>query len=456
MSVRVRFAPSPTGYLHIGNARAALMNWLFAKKNNGLFIFRLDDTDQERSKDCYTEAIKEDLAWLGLTYGEYFKQSDRFARYQEVVEALIKKGRLYPCYETPEELDYKRKLLLSKKKPPVYDRQALTLTPEQIAAYEAEGRKPHWRFKLVPGMIEWTDLVRGPVRFNAQDLSDPVLIRADGTYLYTLTSVIDDYDYAITHIIRGEDHVTNTATQVQLFQAIHNDQHFPVEFAHTTLLMDADGQPLSKRIGSLSLRGLREEGIYPMAINAHLARLGTSLPIEPKVSLNDLVDEFDFKYFSNTPPKFDLKDLKILNHKLFHLMPFDTIQPDIMALGCTRITALEWALLHDNIQTLHDLKQWEEILYGDALTVNVQDPDYIKLAYDVLPKDQITEDTWINWTNALKLQTGRKGKDLFMPLRLALTGLPHGPEMKSVIVLMGMERVCTRLQSQFRITNTNV
>lgn len=456
MSVRVRFAPSPTGYLHIGNARAALMNWLFAKKNNGLFIFRLDDTDQERSKDCYTEAIKEDLAWLGLTYGEYFKQSDRNKRYQQVVEDLIRKGRLYPCYETPEELDYKRKLLLSKKKPPVYDRQALSLTPQQIAAFEAEGRKPHWRFKLMPGVIEWTDLIRGPVRFNAQDLSDPVLIRADGNYLYTLTSVIDDYDYAITHIIRGEDHVTNTATQVQLFEAINNDQPFNIQFAHTTLLMDADGQPLSKRIGSLSLRGLREEGIYPMAINSHLARLGTSLPVEPKISLTDLVAEFDFQYFSNTPPKFDLKDLKILNHKLFHLIPYEMIQADIQELGCDKITALEWTLLHDNIQTLHDLKQWENILYGDIQNDTSVDPDYIQQAYDLLPKETITENTWTNWTNALKLQTGRKGKSLFMPLRLAITGLEHGPEMRNVISLMGIERVCTRLQSQFRITNTNV
>lgn len=453
MSVRVRFAPSPTGYLHIGNARAALINYLFAKKNNGLFILRLDDTDLERSEQRYADAVIEDLKWLGLEYAEFFKQSDRFDRYNEIVLILKESGRLYPCYETPEELDDKRKMLLSKRKPPVYDREGLRLTQEQIQAYEGEGRRPHWRFKLNPGKIEWEDLIRGPVSFDTADISDPVLIRADGSFLYTITSVIDDFDYKITHIVRGEDHVTNTATQVQLLEAINNDKPFSIQFAHTTLLMDADGQPLSKRIGSLSLRGLREKGINPMAINSQLARLGTSLPIEPKLKLEDLVDEFDFKYFSRTAPKFNEDDLKLLNHKLFHKMPYEQVKPHIEKLGCLKIKEAEWDLLHDNIESLDDLKFWENILYGALNPQKAEDEAYIKLCFNAMPQGPVTENTWIEWTKKIKELSGKKGRELFMPLRQALTGMDHGPEMKKVIVLMGCDQVCTRLKSQFTINN---
>lgn len=453
MSVRVRFAPSPTGYLHIGNARAALINYLFAKKNNGLFILRQDDTDLERSEQRYADAVIEDLTWLGLKHADFFKQSDRFDRYNEIVQTLKDSGRLYPCYETPEELDYKRKMLLSKRKPPVYDREGLRLTKEQIQAYEDDGRRPHWRFKLNPGKIEWDDLIRGPVSFDTADISDPVLIRADGSFLYTITSVIDDFDYKITHIVRGEDHVTNTATQVQLLAAINNDQPFPIQFAHTTLLMDSDGQPLSKRIGSLSLRGLREKGINPMAINSQLARLGTSLPIEPKLKLEDLVEEFDFKYFSRTAPKFNEADLKLLNHKLFHKMPYEQVKEHIEKLGCLKIKEAEWGLLHDNIENLDDLKLWENILYGDLTPNTLQDDTYIKLCFDALPQETITDNTWVEWTKKVKELSGRKGRALFMPLRQALTGMDHGPEMKKVIVLMGYDQVCTRLKTQFTINN---
>ncbi|PIZ33145.1 MAG: glutamate--tRNA ligase [Alphaproteobacteria bacterium CG_4_10_14_0_8_um_filter_37_21] len=451
MSVRVRFAPSPTGYLHIGNARAALINWLFAKKNNGLFILRQDDTDLKRSEQRYADAIIEDLKWLGLEHAVFFKQSDRFDRYHEVVRTLTESGRLYPCYETPEELDYKRKMLLSQKKPPVYDRAGLRLTQEQIREYEAAGRKPHWRFKLNPGKIEWEDLIRGAVSFDTADISDPVLIRADGSFLYTITSVIDDFDYKITHIVRGEDHVTNTATQVQLLEAINNDKPFSIQFAHTTLLMDADGQPLSKRIGSLSLRGLRANGINPMAINAHLARLGTSLPVEPQLKLQDLVEKFDFKYFSRTAPKFNEDDLKLLNHKLFHMMPYEQVKPYIEKLECLKIKEAEWGVLHDNIESLDDLKRWETILYGTLTPSKSNDAAYIKLCFDVLPQGTITESTWAEWTKKIKELSGKKGKELFMPLRQALTGMDHGPEMKKLIVLMGYHQVCTRLKTQFTI-----
>jgi glutamyl-tRNA synthetase len=453
MSVRVRFAPSPTGYLHIGNARAALINWLFAKKNNGLFILRQDDTDVERSEQRYADAVIEDLNWLGLVHEQFFKQSDRFDRYNEVVRLLIDTGRLYPCFETPEELDYKRKVLLSKKKPPVYDRAALHLTDEQIQNYQTEGRRPHWRFKLNPGKIEWTDLIRGHVVFDTADISDPVLVRADGSFLYTITSVIDDFDYKITHIVRGEDHVTNTATQVQLFEAINNNQPFPIQFAHMTLLMGADGQPLSKRIGGLSLRSLREKGINPMAINSHLARLGTSLPIEPKLKLEELVEEFDFNHFSRATPKFNEEDLKILNHKLFHKMPYEQIKQHIEKLGCLKIKEEEWALLHDNIDTLDDLKKWENILYGNLTPYTNNESAYLKLSFDLLSKDAITDNTWEEWTKKIKEKSGRKGRDLFMPLRQALTGMDHGPEMKKIIVLMGYDRVYTRLKSQFTMNN---
>lgn len=453
MSVRVRFAPSPTGYLHIGNARAALINWLFAKQNNGFFILRQDDTDVERSEQRYADAIVEDLNWLGLVHDAFFKQSDRFDRYRDVVRSLIDAGRLYPCFETPEELDYKRKVLLSKKKPPVYDREGLSLTKEQIHHYEQEGRRPHWRFKLNPGKIEWTDLIRGPVSFDTADISDPVLVRADGTFLYTITSVIDDFDYKITHIVRGEDHVTNTATQVQLLEAINNNQPFPIQFAHMTLLMDADGHPLSKRIGGLSLRCLREKGINPMAINSHLARLGTSLPIEPKLTLEDLIKEFDFNYFSRTTPKFNEEDLKILNHKLFHKMPYEQVKPHIEKLGCLKIQEIEWELLHDNIETLDDLKKWEDVLYGNLTPYEHNESEYIKLSFDLLSDRVITESTWEEWTKKIKQESGRKGKDLFMPLRQALTGMDHGPEMKKIIILMGYDRVCTRLQSQFTMNH---
>ncbi|CAO4840949.1 MAG: Glutamate--tRNA ligase 1 [Holosporales bacterium] len=448
MTVRVRFAPSPTGYLHIGNARAALINFLFAKHHNGTFILRQDDTDLIRSEERYAQAVKSDLEWLGITHDVFFKQSDRFDRYAQVKEQLIKSGRLYPCYETPEELDYKRKRLLSKGQPPIYDRAALSLTPDQIESYEAQGRKPHWRFKLNDGLIAWHDLIRGAVEFKAQDLSDPVLIRADGAYLYTFSSVIDDFDYEITHIIRGEDHVTNTATQIQIFEALNGGIPFPIEFAHTTLLLGEDGSPLSKRLGSLSLHALRDQGIEPQAINCLLARLGTSLPIEPKTAIIDLAKEFSLSTFSRTPPRFSELDLKNLNHKIYHLMDFNHIQERLKKLGILKISEKMWELLHDNVETLEDLRTWEDIFDGTIDTTHKGlDKAYIQEALACLPEQPWDESTWSNWTNALKEKTGKKGKDLFIPLRQALTGQDHGPQMKQIILIIGYNQVCTRLNS---------
>jgi glutamyl-tRNA synthetase len=456
MSVRVRFAPSPTGYLHIGNARAALINWLFCRKNNGEFILRLDDTDLARSKEEYANAIKEDLLWLGLNHDLFFKQSDRFERYEEIKNWFIQTQRLYPCFETKEELDFKRKRQLSKGKPPIYDREALELTTVQIKQFEKDGRKPHWRFKLNPGKIQWHDLIRGEVSFNAEDMSDPILIREDGAFLYTMTSVIDDFDYKITHILRGEDHVTNTAVQVQIFQALNDDLTFPVQFGHTTLLVDADGSPLSKRLGSLSLKSFQEIAIEPQSINSLLARLGTSLPVEPHLTLDTLAQNFELSSFSRTPPRFSLDDLKKLNHKLYHQMPFSLIQEKLYTKNITKITEDVWDMVHDNIDDLDDLKNWENILFGHLEGCSNFDDDdraYIQEALNALPGKPWDINTWAIWTTQLKEKTGRKGKNLFMPLRKALTNMEHGPEMSKVIFHIGYDEACTRLKSTIRIDN---
>ncbi|MCX7337924.1 MAG: glutamate--tRNA ligase [Alphaproteobacteria bacterium] len=448
MSVRVRFAPSPTGLLHIGNARAALINWLFAKKHQGVFMLRLDDTDLDRSEDRYAQAIAEDLAWLGLHHHEFAQQSKRFDRYQQAMQSLIDTGRLYPCYETPEELDYKRKRQLAKGEPPIYDRAALHLTAEQKATAVNQGIQPHWRFQLNPGPIQWHDLVRGPVEFHGDRLSDPVLVRADGAFLYTLTSVVDDLDFAITHILRGEDHVTNAAVQIQLFQALNNDQPVTITFGHTTLLMDAQGHALSKRLGSLSLGTLRESGIEPMAINSLLARLGTSLPVEPVLDLDALAADFDLGTFSRTPPHFNEDDLKVLDHKLLQLMPYDFVQDRLKNLGAIHITGDVWIVIRGNIQTLQDVLVWEGVLYGNlSLVITDSDQDFMRVALASLPIAPWSTETWLTWTNTIKAETGRKGKALYMPLRQALTGMDHGPEMKDLLPLLGYERTKERLEN---------
>ena len=442
--VRVRFAPSPTGYLHIGNARAALINYLYALRQGGEFILRIDDTDLERSKPEYEESIYKDFEWLGISYSQTFRQSERFDRYNLVRDALIAYGRLYPCYETPEELDFKRKRQMAKGQPPIYDRAALSLTNSEKAAFEAEGRKPHWRFKLDHEPIIWNDMVRGEVRFDGAQLSDPVLIRADGVFLYSICSVVDDIDYAITHIIRGEDHVTNTATQIQLFKAVNGEKDFPVTFAHTTLLMDEDGKGLSKRLGSLSLGQMRDFGVEPMAIACLLARLGTSLPVEPLLSLEDLGSSFDLSIFSRTPPRFSEKDLWALNHKLYHLMPFSQMQQRLSIAGFGDFTQNHWHAVHDNIERLKDLKPWHDIFFGE-IQGTCQDHEFLKTALSLLPPTPWNETTWGTWTQTIKETTGRKGKELLMPLRQALTAMDHGPEMKALLPLIGVEKVKSRL-----------
>jgi len=449
MSIRVRFAPSPTGLIHIGNARTALINWLFARKyqlqgQKSEFMFRLDDTDKERSEEHFAEAIKQDLAWLGLTHTVFARQSDRFDRYHEEMQKLIVKGRLYPCYETPEELDFKRKRHLSRGEPPIYDRAALKLTDAEKATFQAEGRRPHWRFMLNTEPIIWNDLVRGHTEFPGQSLSDPVLVRADGAFLYTLTSVIDDIDFDISHILRGEDHVTNTAVQIQLFEALGRSSQ-TLQFGHTTLLMDVAGGTLSKRLGSLSLQSLRDEGIEPMAINSLLARLGTSQPIEAHIDLDELAKSFDLSTFSRTPPHFDAHDLESMNHKVYQIMPYEKVKDRLIDLECSKITQPLWNLLRGNLRCLKDIKEWIPVCFDD-IQPTIIDKDYIAQALSLLPSGTWDETTWSTWTAAVKEATGRKGKDLFMPLRQAITGFDHGPEMKFLLPIIGNERVMSRLR----------
>jgi glutamyl-tRNA synthetase len=439
--VRLRFAPSPTGLLHIGNVRTALVNWLFARKHGGQFWLRLDDTDLARSEARYATAIETDLAWLGLNHDHFFRQSDRLARYDEVKEQLIQEGHLYPCFETPEELDFKRKRQLARGEPPLYDRAALKLTDTEKQTFIQEGRTPHWRFQLKDQTITWDDLVRGPVSYQSNHLSDPVLVRGDGTYLYTLTSVIDDLDFDITHIIRGEDHVTNTATQIQLFEALNAH---PLQFAHLALLVDAAGQGFSKRLGSLSVQSLCEEGIEALAINSLLARIGTSLPIEPRVRLQDLVDDFDLSSFSRNPARLDPQDLQSLNRKILQLLPYEAVATRLKDLGADRITAHLWSLFRNNLDKLQDILRWQQICF-ETLSPQPRDQDFIILAQNCLPPTPWTEETWKQWTEELKVLSGRKGKELYAPLRLALTGLPYGPEMKDLLLIIGYEQVSQRL-----------
>ena len=442
MSVRVRFAPSPTGMLHIGNARTALITWLFARKNNGHFLLRIDDTDQTRSKVEYEQAIEESLIWLGLPWDEKANQKDRMARYEEQIEKLKNDGRLYACYETPEELSLKRKSLLSRGKPPIYDRAALELTDEQIAAYEAEGRKPHWRFKLLEQPITWHDHIRGDVKFHGKDLSDPVVIREDGSPLYHLCSVIDDIDFRITHVVRGEDHVSNTATHVQMFEALGD---YVPDFAHLALVSDLDGEKLSKRFGSVSVIDLRDKaGFEPMAVVSLLGRIGTSQPIEAFDSLQPLIDAFDFSKFSRGTPKLDPDEILRLNAKIIHGSDFNAVNVRLSNMGLQDIDDVFWEGVKANLDRLSDIQDIWGLVHGDVTPV-IDDADYIAQALELLPPAPWTRDSWNAWTGRIKTETGRKGRDLFMPLRLAITGQSHGPEMPDLFLLIGEDKVRQRL-----------
>ncbi len=440
MSTRVRFAPSPTGFLHVGNIRAALVNWLFAQKEGGAFVLRLDDTDPERSKPEFADAIKDDLTWLGLTWDEIYKQSDRFELYDAAAGKLKKAGRLYPCFETAEELEVKRKLQLARKMPPVYDRAALDLGDKEKAAFEAEGRTPHWRFKIdLPAVIEFDDLIRGHVHFDLASVSDPILVRGDGSYLYTLPSVVDDIEMEISHVVRGEDHVTNSAVQVQLYQALGGKAP---EFAHFTLLKAADAKGLSKRGGSFSIREMRgEEGIEPEAILSLLAHIGTSDAIQPVWDVAPLVESFDFSKFGHSSPKFNIEELKNLNTKILHKLSYDAAKA---RLGDKMVGKTEWSVIQTNISTLGEVADWHHMIEG-PITPKIEDKGFIEAAAALFPDGELGENSWSVWTGAVKAKTGKSGRDLFMPLRLALTGLDHGPEMKLLLPLIGAKKARARL-----------
>lgn len=447
MSVRVRFAPSPTGWLHVGNVRAAIITWLFARKNEGYFLFRVDDTDQERSKKEYEDEIEKSLAWLGLDYDEKAHQLERVERYDSIIEKLKETGRLYACYETPEELGLKRKSLLSRGLPPIYDRAGLVLSAADHAAYAEKNIRPHWRFKLKHEPIEWNDHIRGAVKFEGGQMSDPVLIREDGRPLYHLCSVIDDIDFGITHVVRGEDHVSNTAAHVQMFEAIQEmlGEGTMPEFAHLPLISDKEGGKLSKRLGSLSVKDLREdEGLEPMAIVSLMSRLGTSEPIEPFMHVQPLIDSFDFSKFSRGTPKFDTDELLRLNAKILHETPFSEMRTRLEAMDMADMDEDFWLSVRANLERLSDAQDWWRVAKGPIEPV-IEEHEYIECALNALPETPWDEQTWSAWTGVLKETTGRKGKALFMPLRQALTGMSHGPEMNKLILLIGPEKVRERL-----------
>lgn len=445
MTVKVRFAPSPTGFLHIGNARTAIITWLFARKMNGHFLLRIDDTDSERSKQEYEDAIMEGLTWLGLNWDKKENQKNRMDRYAEVIEKLKQDGRLYACYETPEELGLKRKTQLSRGVPPTYDRAGLSLTDEQITKYEAEGRKPHWRFKLLHEPITWNDHIRGEVNFNGSDLSDPVVLREDGRPLYHLCSVIDDVDFEITHVVRGEDHVSNTATHVQMFEAISGKAP---EFAHLSLIADAEGGKLSKRLGSLSVKDIQEqEGLEPMAIISLMARLGTSDPIEAFTNIQSLIDTFDFSKFSRNPPKFDTEELLRLNARILYDTDYADIKSRLDEIGLSDIDESFWNSVRTNIEKLEDAKEWENVVNNPVkVTLDGEDKQYVASTAELLPPAPWNENTFNDWIGKVKESTDRKGKTLFMPLRQALTGMDHGPELPVLLPLLGPDKTKERLK----------
>jgi glutamyl-tRNA synthetase len=438
--VRVRFAPSPTGYLHVGNARLALVNWLFARRHGGHFLLRLDDTDTARSTEAYAEAIGEDLRWLGLDWDETFRQSARRDRYAEAAEALKRSGRLYPCFESEEELRAKREMRLRRGQAPVYDRAMLKLTPAQRAAAEAGGKRPYWRFLLSDGVVAWDDLVLGRRQVKLPAVSDPVLIRADGTPLYTFTSVVDDLDSGVTHVIRGEDHVTNTGVQLDILAALGGDRARP-GFAHLPLLLDEQGEKLSKRLEGLSLRRLRADGMEPAAITAYLARLGSARDPVP-ASLAELIADFAFAHFSAAPARFDIRQLQALNRRVLQGLDFAAVAARLPP-GATEAF---WLAVRGNLDLLSEARGWWDVVAGTIVPPVIEgEAAFLREALALLPPEPWDAQVWRRWTRALQERTGRQGRALYLPLRLALTGEDHGPDLATLLPLIGRARAAERL-----------
>ena len=442
MTVITRFAPSPTGLLHLGNIRTALINWLYARTHNGKFILRIDDTDQERSKDEYISKIKYDLEWLGIDYDDTFNQSSRFERYREQFEKLKADGRIYPCYETPEELERKRKLQMASGGKQVYDRSSLSLTDEEKRAYEDDGRKPHWRFLLQTERLKWNDLLKGELDIDLTSLSDPVLFREDGVPLYTFSSAVDDIDYNITNVIRGDDHTSNTAVQIEIINAIDKNR---ITFAHHALLKASSGDKLSKRDNVISIDSFRKSNLEPLAILSLLATIGTSQSIELKDSLNQIISEFKLETISTSPGRIEIDVLNALNKKQVQKLNFDEVSERLKNID-EKIDEKFWNTIRSNLETVESVKQWSDIVF-DSKLIEAEDKEYIKSAMELIPDDPWDENTWELWTSAIKEKTGRKGKELFLPLREAFTGMSHGPEMKLLIQLIGREKILERVKT---------
>jgi glutamyl-tRNA synthetase len=439
----VRFAPSPTGNLHVGNMRTALVNYLFARKLGGSFMLRIDDTDDERSTPEYEASIRQDLEWMGMHWDQEDRQSSRIDRYLAALNQLLDAGRAYKCFESQDELSLKRKAQLAAGRPPVYDRAALKMSAEEIAAREAAGEKPHYRFLLEDVTVVWNDLVRGEVAVPMSSLSDPVILRADGRVIYTLASVVDDLDHGVTHILRGEDHTTNSAAQIQLFEALGGTAP---EMGHFALLAGADGEGLSKRLGSLSIASLRDEGILPIAVASLLGRIGTSDPVEPRQSMADVVEGFDISRFGRATPRFDPEELRMINSRIIGALDYADVADHLTALEVEG-GAMFWEAVRGNIARIDDAKIWFEVA-TQPITPIVEEGAVMDAAITCLPEGELTKDTWGAWTKAIMDQTGEKGRAVFMPLRLALTGQKAGPELSGVLPVMGRDRILARLRGE--------
>jgi glutamyl-tRNA synthetase len=441
----VRFAPSPTGRIHIGNARTALLNWLFAMREGGRFILRFDDTDRERSRAEYADSIEVDLAWLGIVPDDRRRQSERMALYEAAADRLREAGRLYPAYETADELARRRKRQQALGRPPVYDRAALALSAAERAALEAEGRRPHWRFRLEPSTVHWDDMVRGPSHIDCTSLSDPVLVREDGSYLYTLPSVVDDIDLGVSHVIRGEDHVTNTAVQIQIFEALVGKAP---AFGHHNLLTDASGEGLSKRTGALSIASLRENGIEALAVAALAVLVGSAESVRPVSSLGELAATFNLAHLSHGAARFDEAELRALSARTLHNLPYEAVRERLAALEIVGVEAEPfWSAVRGNLQRFGEARDWWRVVHGQIEPI-VEEPDFLSQAADSLPPAPWDLTTWGVWTGALKAASGRKGKALFHPLRLALTGRESGPELAVLLPLIGRVKALDRLSAR--------
>ena len=442
MSTVTRFAPSPTGLLHLGNIRTALINWLYAKNSGGKFILRIDDTDQERSKEEYISKIKYDLEWLGIDFDETFNQSSRFERYREEFEKLKSAGRIYACYETPDELERKRKLQMAAGGKQVYDRSALELSDQQKKDYELEGRKPHWRFLLQTERMQWNDLLKGEIDIDLTSLSDPVLFREDGVPLYTFCSAVDDIDFNITNVIRGDDHTSNTAVQIEIINALDKNN---ISFAHHALLKASSGDKLSKRDNVISIDSFREQNIEPISILSLLSTIGTSKSIELKDSIQQIIDEFRLDTISTSPGRIETDVLKALNKKQVQKFEYDEVKTRLDKID-TNIDQKFWNTIKGNLDTVEDVAAWTDVVFKNN-SFETEDKDYINLALELMPDEPWDDQTWTVWTNDIKERTGRKGRELFLPLRLAFTGLTHGPEMKLLIQLIGRNKILERTKN---------